>query len=164
MSTQRLINGSETKKKYCMKNVKVSVFKWSSNTDNNHNTIINFFLAWKHGHVVAAVLSRAQLYIWLNNTSYIRARRRQLKWTWCWRGRDWRMTSPSSLLYTGTKLCTCHRSSLQSCARVIGPLFTAVHSLQVIGPLFTAVHSLQVIGPFFTAVHSLQVIGPLSFI
>ena len=29
-----------------------------------HNAIINSVLAWKHGHIVAAVLSRAQLCKW----------------------------------------------------------------------------------------------------
>ena len=42
-------------------NVKALVSKWSSHNKYSHNTIINIFCREKRGHVVAAVLSRAQL-------------------------------------------------------------------------------------------------------
>ena len=35
--------------------------KWSCHVEYSHNAKNNNFLAWKHGHIVAAVLSRAQL-------------------------------------------------------------------------------------------------------
>ena len=37
------------------------VFTWSRHNENSNYAITNSFLAWKHGQVVAAVLSRAQL-------------------------------------------------------------------------------------------------------
>ena len=37
------------------KNVKVVASKWISHNKDRQNSIINNFLAWKHGHVVAAV-------------------------------------------------------------------------------------------------------------
>ena len=40
----------------------VLVCKWSSHNEYSTNiAITNNFVAWKHGHVVAAVLPRAQL-------------------------------------------------------------------------------------------------------
>ena len=45
-----------------MRNSKTSVSEWSSHTKNIHTAIINNFLPWKHGQVVAKVLSCAQLF------------------------------------------------------------------------------------------------------
>ena len=42
---------------------KVSVSKWSSQYEYWHNGITNSAVTWKLGHAVAAVMSRAQLYI-----------------------------------------------------------------------------------------------------
>ena len=49
-----------------MKNVKVSVSKWNILNKYRHNEISNTLVTWKYGHVVAAVLSRAQLCSILN--------------------------------------------------------------------------------------------------
>ena len=46
---------------YRYENVRASVFEWSCHTDFRQNLIIYHFLARKHGHVVAAMLSRDQL-------------------------------------------------------------------------------------------------------
>ena len=43
------------------KNVKVSVTRWSSHNEYSNNAKTSNFVAWKHRHVVAAVLCRAQL-------------------------------------------------------------------------------------------------------
>ena len=37
--------------------------EWSSHNEYSNNAIINNFVAWKQGHVAAAVLARAQLYV-----------------------------------------------------------------------------------------------------
>ena len=43
------------------KNIKFSVTRWSCHNEYSNNAITNNFVAWKQGHVVAAVLWRAQL-------------------------------------------------------------------------------------------------------
>ena len=48
---------------------KAVVSKCSSRNEYNHNTVSNNFLAGKHGHVVAAVLSHAQL--WFLRCTYL---------------------------------------------------------------------------------------------
>ena len=49
----------ETRKKW--KHIKVSVSRGISHNEKSNNAITNNIVAWKHGHVVAAVLSRARL-------------------------------------------------------------------------------------------------------
>ena len=39
-----------------LKNVNVSVSKWSGHNKCNNNAITDIFVAWKHGHIDAAVL------------------------------------------------------------------------------------------------------------
>ena len=58
-TTRQRNSASGTREK--LKNVKVSVSKWSSHNENSNNAITNNCEAWKHGHVVAALLLRAQL-------------------------------------------------------------------------------------------------------
>ena len=55
-TTTRQSNAALMTRKHTKK-VKASVSKWSSNKEYRHNTIINNFVVWKHGHVVKAVLS-----------------------------------------------------------------------------------------------------------
>ena len=43
-------------------NIMVSVSKWSGHNEYSNNAIFNNCFYWKHGHVVAAVLSRDQLW------------------------------------------------------------------------------------------------------
>ena len=62
---------------------KAVVSKCSSRNECNHNTVSNNFLAGKHGHVVAAVLSHAQL--WFLRCTYLwhsryRLQRNPCKW------------------------------------------------------------------------------------
>ena len=47
--------------------------KWSNHNEysNTHNATTNNFVAWKYGHVVAAVLSRAQLRLKIHFNVYI---------------------------------------------------------------------------------------------
>ena len=67
-SRQRQFNKATTYSKRAwgtktnMNNVKVSVSNWSSHDKIGHNAITNKLVAWKHGHVVAAVFTRAQLW------------------------------------------------------------------------------------------------------
>ena len=51
-------SGTRENSKY----VKVSVSKWSSHNEYCNNAVTNNCVAWKHGHIVATVLLRAQLW------------------------------------------------------------------------------------------------------
>ena len=55
-TTMRQRNRSSGTRKHC-KNIKVMVYKWSSHNEYSKNAITNNCVAWKHGYVVAAVLS-----------------------------------------------------------------------------------------------------------
>ena len=59
-SRQRQRDNRPSRIRKSSKNVKVSVYRWSSRKAYSNNAITNNFVAWKQGHVVAAVLSRAQ--------------------------------------------------------------------------------------------------------
>ena len=53
----RCLNGVATPK-----NIKTPVSKWISHNGYSHNAISDNFLVWKHVHIVATELSRAQLW------------------------------------------------------------------------------------------------------
>ena len=63
-TTQQRNRASGPRKNY--KNIKVSVRKWSSQNEFSKNAKSINFEAKKHGHVVATLLSRAQLCVNIN--------------------------------------------------------------------------------------------------
>ena len=54
-SRQRQRDNRPSRIRKSSKNVKVSVYRWSSRKAYSNNAITNNFVAWKQGHVVAAV-------------------------------------------------------------------------------------------------------------
>ena len=61
-SRQRQRDNRPSRIRKSSKNVKVSVYRWSSRKAYSNNAITNNFVAWKQGHVVAAVDLGIQLH------------------------------------------------------------------------------------------------------
>ena len=81
---------------------KAVVSKCSSRNEYNHNTVSNNFLAGKHGHVVAAVLSHAQL--WFLRCTYLWHSRYRLQRNPC----KWKKNFPHVFKYYVTKFYSYH--------------------------------------------------------